>query len=80
MSANYRAVILDAHNQVLDDHKFKDCTEDASAKGAVKSYARANFTDHAFVELWNGGVRVAKFNRDGEEIALNSSTENESGE
>jgi hypothetical protein len=80
MSHNYRALILGAHNQVLDKCKFPGCTDALSARGMVTSYAKANFPDHAFAELWDGSLMLAKFNRDGEEIAPGSYTENDGAE
>jgi hypothetical protein len=68
MRRKYRAIILGADNQKLEDVKFPLCKRDRSAKDTVKSYAKALHPDHKFVELWNGLVKVAKFNRDGEEV------------
>ncbi|MBR0764217.1 hypothetical protein [Bradyrhizobium japonicum] len=68
MPGKYRGVILGAKNKVLEECNFPLCAEDTGAKNTIKSYASATFPDHEFVEVWNGRMKVAKFNRAGTEV------------
>jgi hypothetical protein len=65
MPGKYRAVIIGRDGQVIEKMGFPLCSNDRGASDTVKSYAKLIHPKHAFVELWNGAVKVAKFDRDG---------------